>query len=133
MDPELEQGGGTEHLGGAAGVLFAGQLEDKLVVADGLEGGFGHAQAINTALEHVLDGFELVLLHGLDATTRQHLQGELAAAPEVQPQLQREAGEQGAGRNRQGQDQGKPPLLTCHFRVGRIEVAWPPRRSGGAG
>lgn len=116
LGAELQQGRGAKHLGGAGRVLFPGELEQQLVVADGLEGGFRDPQAVDAAIEHVLDGFELLPLHLGDRSGRHHLQGELAAAAQVEAQLEGEGDQNGAGGDGQGQDQGKPPLLACHLR-----------------
>jgi hypothetical protein len=114
---ELQQCSGAQHLGGTAWILFAGELEDQLIITNRLESGFGHAQAIDAPLEHIFDSFQLLFLHAADAAGRQHLQGELAATAQVEAELQGEGNKQGPSGNRQGQDQGEPPLLACHRAV----------------
>ena len=89
-----------------------------MIIANGLEGGFGHAQPVDAALQHIFDGLQLLLLHPLDGTRGKHLQGELAASPEVQTQTQSVGGQKGSGGDGQSQDEGKPALGTCHLRSG---------------
>ena len=114
LGAELQQGRGTQHLGGSAGILFARKLQHQLVIAHGLEGGFRHTQAVDPAVEHLLHRLQLLLLHALDRAVRQHLQRQLTAALQVEPQRGRIIQNKSPGGNRQGQDQGEPPLLTCH-------------------
>ena len=40
-------------------------------------------------------------------------------AAQIKAELQRKTGQQGPGRDRQGEDEGKPALLACHLRPGR--------------
>ena len=116
LGAEFQQGGATEHLRGPGWILLAGKLEHQLVAPHGLEGGFGNTQPVHPALQHLPHSLQLFLLHGLDGPGGHHLQGELAAAAQVKAELKAIAGEQGGSRDREGQDQGQPPLLTCHLR-----------------
>ena len=48
-DIEFEGGGGAEHFFGLGDVLDAGELDEEAVVAHDLDGGFGNAEAVDTA------------------------------------------------------------------------------------
>jgi hypothetical protein len=114
LGAEFEQGGAAEHLGGAGWVLLAGELQHQLVIAHRLQGGFGDAEPVDAPLQHILDRFKLVMLHTGDLSGGHHLQGELAAATEIKSQAQSVGSQQRGGGNCQSQDEGEPPLLTCH-------------------
>ena len=119
MRAELKKGRGAQNLGGTAGVLLTRQLQQQLIVANGLKGGFTHPQPIDSPVQYVLNGLQLLALHALNRTSRQDLKGQLTAPAQVETQLQWERSKNSPGCEGQGQDQGKPPLLTCHFRPGQ--------------
>ena len=89
LGTKFQQRCGAKHLGGPARILLTGKLQHQLVVAHGLQGGFGNPQAIDAPIQHILHGFKLLLLNRLDRPTGQHLKGELAATLKIQPQGRR--------------------------------------------
>ena len=88
LGPKFEQCSGAKHLGGTAGVLFTGKLQHQLVFPHTLEGGFSHTETVHAPFEHLLNCFQLFFCHLLDCPSWQHLQGELAATPEIKAELE---------------------------------------------
>jgi hypothetical protein len=118
LSAEFEEGSAAKNPCGAGGVLFAGELQHQLVIPHGLQGRFRHAEAIDAALENILDGFQLLLLDVADLAGRQHLQGQLAAATQIKAELQPIARQQSGRGDRESQDEGYPALLACHEGAG---------------
>ena len=114
LGAKFKQSGGSQHLGRPAGVLFPWKLKHQLVIADGLEGGFSHTEAIDAAIQHILDRFQLFTINLLNGSGGQHLQGELAAPPQVETEPQTIGVQNHCGADCQRQDEGDPTLLTSH-------------------
>ena len=114
LGAKFKQGGGSQHLGRPAGVLFPGKLQYQLVIANGLQGGFSHTEAIDTAIKHILDRFQLFTINLLNGSGWQHLQGELTPPPQVETEPQTIGIKNHCGADCQRKNEGKPTLLTSH-------------------
>ena len=114
LGAKFKQSGRSQHLGRPTGILFPGKLQHQLVIADGLEGGFSHAEAIDAAIKHILYRFQLFTINLLNSSGGQHLQGELAAPPQVETEPQTIGIKNHCGANCQRQYEGNPTLLTSH-------------------
>ena len=77
-----------------------------MVIANGLQGGFRYPQTIDAPIQHFLDGFKLFFLHLFDGPTGHHLEGELAAPLQIQPQGRGNIQNQRCRGNGKGEDQG---------------------------
>ena len=70
------------------GVLDAGQLDEQPVVAEALDGGFGHAEAVDAPRDGADQTFHLLFGRGLSFNAS--LVDELGAAREVEPEPEAE-------------------------------------------
>ena len=88
LGPKLQQSRRAQHLGRTAGILLPRQLQQQLIVTNGLEGRFAHPETIDAAIQDILDRLQLLALDALNRAGRHHLQGQLATPAQIQTQLQ---------------------------------------------
>ena len=81
MGTKFQQSRITKNPRGGGGILFAGELQHQLRLTDRLQGGLGHAKAVNPTIENGFHGFHLFGADPGNLPGWLHFNGELTAAP----------------------------------------------------
>ena len=114
LGAEFQQGSVTENARCGRWILFTGELKHQLIRPHGLQGGLGHAKAVDTAIEHSLHRLHFPFTNHRHVSGRLHLHRQLTAAAQVKSQLQRRPNQKHARRNGQGKNKGEPALIARH-------------------
>ncbi len=94
-DAEFEEGGALDHALGPRRILLARQLDDQAAAALDLDDGLGRPELVDARADHAFGALDRVGAVGHRTLALVHLEGEVDAPLQVEPQVHRDAADGG--------------------------------------